>query len=77
VVFRRGGNWNNGTNAGALSLNLNNSSTNTNNNTGFRCVVVFPLYKKGYFRVCMFVVLFLNMQSKYLKTTSIEDPDCI
>lgn len=32
----RGGNWNNGTNAGAFALNLNNSSSNTN--IGFRCV---------------------------------------
>ncbi|PJB53493.1 MAG: hypothetical protein CO099_06850 [Bdellovibrio sp. CG_4_9_14_3_um_filter_39_7] len=34
----RGGNWNNGTNAGAFALNLNNDSTNTNTNIGFRCV---------------------------------------
>ena len=34
----RGGNWNNGTNAGAFALNLNNSSSNTNTNIGFRCV---------------------------------------
>jgi len=34
----RGGNWNNGANAGAFTLNLNNAATNTNTNIGFRCV---------------------------------------
>jgi hypothetical protein len=33
----RGGNWNNGTNAGAFTLNLNNDPSNTNTNIGFRC----------------------------------------
>jgi retron-type reverse transcriptase len=32
----RGGNWNNGVNAGLSALNLNNSRVNTNNNIGFR-----------------------------------------
>jgi hypothetical protein len=36
-VFIRGGNWNNGSNAGAFALNLNNSAGSTNNNIGFRC----------------------------------------
>jgi hypothetical protein len=36
----RGGNWNNGTNAGAFTLNLNNSSGDSNTNIGFRCVLV-------------------------------------
>lgn len=31
-----GGNWNNGSNAGAWSLNLNNVRGNSNNNVGFR-----------------------------------------
>lgn len=34
--FIRGGNWDNGTNAGAFALNLNNTPTNTNTNIGFR-----------------------------------------
>ena len=33
----RGGNWNNGANAGPFNANLNNVPTNTNNNIGFRC----------------------------------------
>jgi hypothetical protein len=33
----RGGNWNNGTQAGAFSVNLNNAPSNSNNNIGFRC----------------------------------------
>ena len=33
----RGGNWNNGTQAGAFALNLNNAPSNSNNNIGFRC----------------------------------------
>ncbi|BES53378.1 hypothetical protein [Aeromonas phage phiWae15] len=32
----RGGNWNNGANAGPAALNLNNSRANTNSNIGFR-----------------------------------------
>ena len=32
----RGGNWNNGANAGLAALNLNNSRVNTNTNIGFR-----------------------------------------
>jgi flagellin-like protein len=39
-VFRRGGSWGIGADAGALSLNLSSSSSSTNINTGFRCVVV-------------------------------------
>ena len=37
LAFIRGGNWDNGTNAGAFALNLNNSPTDTNTNIGFRC----------------------------------------
>src|SRR3989338_1708879 len=37
VAVLRGGNWNNGANAGPFSANLNNAPTNTNNNIGFRC----------------------------------------
>jgi len=40
-AFKRGGNWNNGTNAGAFTLNLNNSPGNSNTNIGFRCVRYF------------------------------------
>jgi len=32
----RGGNWNNGSNAGVFALNLNNPRSNTNTNIGFR-----------------------------------------
>jgi len=32
----RGGNWNNGSNAGLFYLNLNNLRSNSNNNIGFR-----------------------------------------
>ena len=35
-AFLRGGNWNNGSNAGVMYLNLNNSPANTNTNIGFR-----------------------------------------
>lgn len=37
-AFKRGGNWNNTTNAGLFTLNLNNTPANTNNNIGLRCV---------------------------------------
>jgi formylglycine-generating enzyme required for sulfatase activity len=33
----RGGNWNNGTNAGVFAVNANNNPSNANNNIGFRC----------------------------------------
>jgi len=36
-AVQRGGNWNNGANAGPFNANLNNDPTNTNNNIGFRC----------------------------------------
>ena len=32
----RGGNWNNGSNAGVFNLNLNNPRSNSNTNIGFR-----------------------------------------
>lgn len=35
--FIRGGNWNNGANAGAFTLNLNNAPSNVDTNIGFRC----------------------------------------
>jgi len=44
--FKRGGNWNNGTNAGAFTLNLNNAPTNTNTNIGFRVARSFRLRRK-------------------------------
>lgn len=47
-VFIRGGNWNNGSNAGAFTLNLNWDTGNTNNNVGFRCaryLSIKTLYK--------------------------------
>lgn len=33
----RGGNWDNGANAGVFALNANNGPSNWNNNIGFRC----------------------------------------
>jgi len=36
-AVKRGGNWNNGANAGPFCANLNNGPTNTNYNIGFRC----------------------------------------
>lgn len=44
--FIRGGNWNNGSNAGAFSLNLNNTPTNTNTNIGFRVARSFRLHQQ-------------------------------
>jgi len=43
--IQRGGNWNNGANAGALSVNLNNAPSNTNSNIGFRCTSQFRSLK--------------------------------
>jgi hypothetical protein len=40
-AFKRGGNWDNGANAGAFTLNLNNAPGNSNTNIGFRCVRYF------------------------------------
>jgi hypothetical protein len=36
-AFKRGGNWNNTSNAGVFTLNLNNAPTNSNTNISFRC----------------------------------------
>jgi hypothetical protein len=43
-VLLRGGNWNNGVNAGAFTLNLNWDTANQNNNVGFRCARYTLLY---------------------------------
>jgi len=47
LAFLRGGNWNNGANAGAFTLNLNNAPSNTNTNIGFRCVASYVCPLKG------------------------------
>lgn len=44
----RGGNWNNGTNAGLFYLNGNNDRSNTNANIGFRSALVSPVRPAGY-----------------------------
>jgi hypothetical protein len=36
-AVQRGGNWNNGAQAGVFSMNLNNAPSNSNTNIGFRC----------------------------------------
>lgn len=36
-AFKRGGNWDNTSNAGIFTLNLNNAPTDSNTNIGFRC----------------------------------------
>ncbi|WP_293556578.1 hypothetical protein [Phascolarctobacterium sp.] len=41
----RGGNWNNGTNAGVFNCNLNNSRGNTSSNIGFRSALVVTLVR--------------------------------
>lgn len=40
----RGGNWNNGANAGVFYLNGNNSRTNVNTNIGFRSALALIVY---------------------------------
>jgi len=37
----RGGNWNNGANAGLFALNLNNPRSNSNSNIGFRPALLY------------------------------------
>lgn len=39
----RGGNWNNGANAGVFELNLNNSRALSNDNVGFRSALLLWL----------------------------------
>lgn len=43
-AFLRGGNWNNGANAGAFTLNLNNAPANSDTNIGFRCARYFSKF---------------------------------
>ena len=40
----RGGNWNNGVNAGVFYLNGNNSRSNSNTNIGFRSALALLAY---------------------------------
>ena len=40
----RGGNWNNGSNAGVFYLNGNNSRSNANTNIGFRAALALFVY---------------------------------
>lgn len=42
----RGGNWNNGSNAGLFALNLNNPRSNANTNVGFRpdCIAFLEVF---------------------------------
>jgi RNA-directed DNA polymerase len=40
-MARRGGNWNNGSNAGVFALNVNNLRSNTNTNIGFRPALLY------------------------------------
>lgn len=40
----RGGNWNNGANAGVFYLNGNNSRSNVNTNIGFRAALALFVY---------------------------------
>lgn len=42
----RGGNWNNGSNAGLFALNLNNPRSNVNTNVGFRpdCIAFLEVF---------------------------------
>lgn len=44
----RGGNWNNGANAGLFALNLNNPRSNVNTNIGFRpdCIALEIFFSK-------------------------------
>ena len=51
-AFKRGGNWNNTSNAGVFTLNLNNAPANSNTNIGFRCAQYFyNLARVKYLRV--------------------------
>jgi len=44
----RGGNWNNGANAGLAALNLNNRRSNSNNNVGFRPALSLQARYRGF-----------------------------
>jgi len=44
-AFKRGGNWNNTSNAGVFTLNLNNAPSHVNTNIGFRCARFSGHYK--------------------------------
>lgn len=60
-AVQRGGNWNNGANAGAMSVNLNNAPSNTNSNIGFRCTSRIRNRKK---------VMLPDLQSYWLSRTA-------
>lgn len=48
MVPLRGGNWNNGSNAGVFALNLNNPRSNSNTNIGARPDSESPRNRKRY-----------------------------
>ncbi len=50
----RGGNWNNGSNAGLFALNLNNPRSNVNTNVGFRpdCITFLEVFNYLLKNVC-------------------------
>ena len=66
-AVQRGGNWNNGANAGPFYTNLNNAPDNTNTNIGFRCCSgllqgIIPLRSYNYLRV-----------QRWLQSTKVEN----
>lgn len=48
----RGGNWNNGSNAGLAALNFNNSRANANTNIGFRPAFIIKRTEVAWLRLC-------------------------
>ena len=59
----RGGNWNNGANAGLFNLNLNNERGNYDNNIGFRVALIFS-------RIFKFTNLKVSNKQKEEKTVT-------
>jgi len=63
-AVKRGGNWNNGANAGPFCANLNNGPTNTNYNIGFRCCSGF-LFLAEFLRKFCNIKMQMQLQSVF------------
>ncbi len=61
----RGGNSNNGGNAGAANVNVNNGLSNTNANYGAR-LAVFPFKSNKYIKNMQVIFAFLKINNKIL-----------
>ena len=67
----RGGNWDNGANAGVFAFNANNAPSNANDNIGFRCGRGVALVLVCYERLCQMARLYGDASRATLPTAGL------